>query len=427
MLRFLIYFIVVAFPLSGYALTVDDAVNMALETNNVIKNKESLVEAREYESKNAILVYFPSIGASYNYGQYWDDYTTAKKPDENYDSSSAVISATFNIFNGLHDKNVVDVAKLGQEMASTDLAASKYDIILKARNDFISVLKAQSNLKVAEENLQLLRMQKRDAQLSADNGLIARNDLLQVDTYLASAELQRINAQSALVIARQTLENTINKPIGSDEILVEPVMSNVIIESEEVLKDKMFQNNSQIKYLEQSYTVAKKSENMVKSSLYPTIDLKASYSAYGDDVWAWSGSKGAKDSSTTVGVTASWNLLNAFSGYYQSRGKKKETMALGYTIADTKQAMTLQLNAAIETHLTALATLEQSEISVESAEENFRVIKNQYDQSAATMTDLLNASVLLNEAKVAKSNAVYDVISSVYSLERLVEEELPIQ
>lgn len=424
MLRFLICLMVFAVPFSGYALTVDEAVDLALKGNNTIKNKMSIVEARDYEAKNAMLIFYPSVGVSYNYGYNWDDLTTAGKGTQNYDASSATLSATLNLFNGLNDKNAVDVARLNKDRASTDLNSSNQDIILQARSYFISVLKAQSNLKVAEENLQLLMRQKRDAQISADNGLIAKNDLLQVDTYLASAELQRINAASALTVARQALENTINRSLNKDEVLTEPVMNNVKLVDENALREMMFKNNSQIQSLEQGYLLSLKSENMAKRTLYPRVDLRASYSIYGDDMLAWSGSM-QKDSSAAVGVTASWNVLDAFAGYYSSRGKKKETMALGYTIADTKQAMSLQLSQAIENHLTALATLKQSEISVKSAEENFRVIKNRYDQSAATMTDLLNASVLLNQAKVAKSNAVYDVIGSVYKLERLLETALP--
>ena len=48
-------------------------------------------------------------------------------------------------------------------------------------------------------------MQKRDAQISADNGLIAKNDLLQTETYLASAKLQKITAQSAVTTASTLL------------------------------------------------------------------------------------------------------------------------------------------------------------------------------------------------------------------------------
>lgn len=429
MLRIFIYLAVLLLPLSANALTVDEAVKLALDSNNVIKNKMSIVEARNIEAKNSFLLFMPSIGFSYNYGYNWDNLTPSDKDSSDYESSSAVASANLNIFNGLYDINAIKAARIGRDMAETDVTLSQYDIKLKAQNDFIAVLQAQSNLNVANENLELLKLQKRDAQLSADNGLIAKNDLLQVDTYLASAELQRINAESNLTIARQALENTINQPLSKDEILVEPVMNNVVIENIDTLRDLMLENNSQIKYLEQSYDATKKNQNMAMKSVYPTVDFKTSYTAYGKDINAWSGSRNQQspDSNITVGVTASWNILNAFSSFFQSRAIKKEAVALGYTIADTKQKMTLQLKSAVETYYTSLATLKQSEISVTSAEENYRVIKNQYDQSAATMTDLLNASVLLNEAKFAKSNAIYGVISSVYNIERLIESSLPIK
>ena len=103
-------------------------------------------------------------------------------------------------------------------------------------------------------------MQKRDAQISADNGLIARNDLLQTETYLASAQLQKITAQSAVTKAVQKLEKVINRKLDANEELVEPLLLDIDLESEEVLKEKMFNNRSDLKYLEQSYEVAKKTE-----------------------------------------------------------------------------------------------------------------------------------------------------------------------
>ena len=42
------------------------------------------------------------------------------------------------------------------------------------------------------------------------------------------------------------------------------------------------------------------------------------------------------------------------------------------------------------------------------------------------MTELLDASSLLNEAKVSESNARYSVISSVYNLEWVIQEKLPV-
>ena len=105
---------------------------------------------------------------------------------------------------------------------------------------------------------------------------------------------------------------------------------------------------------------------------------------------------------------------------------KRDRQALAYSIADAKQNMMLDLQTKIESYYTSKAQLAQSIIGVQHAEENYRVTKNLYDQSAATMTELLDASSLLNEAKVAESNARYSVISSVYNLEWVIQEKLPV-
>ena len=203
---------------------------------------------------------------------------------------------------------------------------------------------------------------------------------------------------------------------------------DITLESEDVLKEKMFANRSDLKKLEQSYESAKKTENRSLSGVYPTIDASFSFASYGDSANPFAGNPAPNgtDSNITVGVTASWNFLTIASSSLQSISSKRTRQALAYSIADTKQSMVLDLQTKIENYYTSKAQLAQSIIGVQHAEENYRVTKNLYDQSAATMTELLDASSLLNEAKVAESNARYSVISSVYNLEWVIQEKLPV-
>ena len=261
---------------------------------------------------------------------------------------------------------------------------------------------------------------------SADNGLIAKNDLLQTETYLASAQLQKITAQSVVTQAIQSLEKVINRKLAPDEELIEPVFMDITLDSEDTLKEKMFANRSDLKKLEQSYEAAKKTENRSLSGVYPTIDASFNYAGYGDSADPFAGNPGGMDSNMTVGITASWNILSVASSSLQSLSDKKARQALAYSIADTKQNMVLDLQHKIENYYTSKAQLAQSIIGVQHAEENYRVTKNLYDQSAATMTELLDASSSLNEAKVSESNARYSVISSVYNLEWVIQEKLPV-
>lgn len=427
MLKFFLSFLAAVFlPLSASALTINEAVTLALESNNNIKSKEYTVKARDLASSNAILIFLPSIGVQYDYAYAWDDYSKARNEKVEGDSSTFSAYANLNIFNGLADMYAFGMAKLNKDVAVSNLDTTGYDTILESQNAFINLLKAKSDLEVAESNLKLLEMQKRDAQISADNGLIAKNDLLQTEAYLASAQLQKITAASGVTLARQQLEKVINRKLDTNEQLVEPVFLDVTLESEDVLKEKMFANRSDLKALEQSYKIAKKQEMYNMAGIYPKIDFRAGYYGYGDNANPFGGNPMGKDNTLSVGVQASWNLLNIASSSMQSISAKRERQALAYSIADNKQAMLLSLQSAIENYYTSKAQLAQAVISVKHAEENYRVRKNLYDQSSATMTELLDASSLLNQAKVSESNARYSVLSSVYNLERIIQEKLPV-
>ena len=413
-------------PLTASALTIDETVTLALDTNNMIKSKQYTVKSKELSADNAILIFMPSVGVSYDYSYSWTDRTKAANTKTNGDLSTLSAYVNLNLFNGLSDLFNYQIAKLNKDMAVSDLDTTSYQTILNAQTAFINVLKAKSDLEVAESNLKLLEMQKRDAQISADNGLIAKNDLLQTETYLASAKLQKITAQSAVTTAIQSLEKVMNRKLDPNEELFEPVLVDINLESEEVLKDKMFANRSDLKNLMQSYEVAKKSELTALSGVYPTIDASFNYAGYGDSADPFAGNPGGMDSNMTVGVTASWNILSVASSSLQSIANKRTRQALAYSIADTKQSMILDLQTKIENYYTSKAQLIQSIISVQHAEENYRVTKNLYDQSAATMTELLDASSMLNEAKMAESTARYSVLSSVYNLEWVIQEKLPV-
>ena len=427
MFKHLILIIAVAvMPLTASALTIDETVTLALDTNNNIKSKQYTVKSKELLSDNAILVFLPSIGASYDYSYSWTDRTKAANTKTNGDLSTLSAYVNLNLFNGLSDLFGYQLAKLNEEMAVSDLNATSYQTILDAQTAFIGVLQAKSNLEVAESNLKLLEMQKRDAQISADNGLIAKNDLLQTEAYLAQAVLQKITAESSVTTAVQSLEKVMNRKLAPNEELIEPVFMDINLESEDVLKEKMFANRSDLKQLEQSYEAAKKTENRSLSGVYPTIDASFNYAGYGDSADPFAGNPGGMDSNMTVGVTASWNLLSVASSSVQSISDKRTRQALAYSIADTKQSMVLDLQNKIETYYTSKAQLMQAIISVQHAEENYRVTKNRYDQSAATMTELLDASSILNQAKMAESNARYSVMSSVYNLEWAIQEKLPV-
>ena len=159
MFRYLILIISMAvIPLTASALTIDETVTIALDTNNNIKSKQYTVKSKELASDNAILIFMPSIGVSYDYSYSWQDKTKAANTKTEGDLSTLSAYVNLNLFNGLSDLFGYQLARLDKDIAVSDLDATSYQTILDAQIAFINVLKAKSDLEVAESNLKLLEM-----------------------------------------------------------------------------------------------------------------------------------------------------------------------------------------------------------------------------------------------------------------------------
>lgn len=420
------------FSVNAYALTLDETISMALESDHYLKSQQFTFEARKLDAGRAVLLFLPAIGVTYDFQYGRKDFTKNNNPvkkligDPRGMNSNFSFYASLNIFNGLSDLMNYQMASLRKTQANQALDAARYDTVLNAQLAYTQVLSAKNQILVAESYLKTLERQKRDAQISAENGVIARSDLLQTEAALAQAVLQKLQADSAYAIALKELEKIINRQIPTNETFEEPQLTDITLEDETTLKDKMFANNSNIKQLETGYKLTKKNRFASMSGIYPKIDFQAGYYAYGVEhpFTGLPDSLSSADRTMGVGVTASWDIKSIASASVDSISKEKESRAFAHNVAGTKRDMTLNLQRNIELYTTSKAQLAQAKVAVQAAEENYRVTKNLYDQSATTMEVLLTASSRLNDAKFLESNARFAMMRSIYSLERLIQEKL---
>jgi len=430
----LIFFV----PILSYALTIDEAVILAIDSSYKIKQQQSILSARKLESSNAYLVFFPKVGIQATHNYSWEALTGGNNSSINpfdYDYSNQTVATAYinlNIFNGLYDYALIGLTKYASASQSYQAQSTLHDIIFNTRNSFIEVLKAKADLRIANENLKLLKAQRRQAEANYENGLMARRDVLQVDLYLSSAELEKITSEGMLNIKIQQLENAINRKIASEEELIDPILTAVDLYNFDTFKNMVFEKNSSLKALEMNLIVSGKQEMIKRQSLYPKIDATFQYSKYfADENNFGSSTPGIpslsfnRDSGAIAGISASWDIIVATSAILNAQAQVKETMALSYAIADTKNNLILDIQTSIENFNTSSAALDQAKINVAFAEENYKTVDLLYNEAAATTTEVLDASVMLNQAKVDHASAIYSVIASVYKLERLIEDRLP--
>ena len=157
------------------ALTMDQAVEKALEFNPQIQQFVALENAAGARSDKARAPFWPSLEVGYS---YW---TGERDPVLDEDEASTVFSsARYNLFNGGSDWYSLQEANFLADAANYQRQSVVADTVLAVKGAFIEVLRAERNVETEEKSVELLERQRHESSLRLREGLIARNDLLRV-------------------------------------------------------------------------------------------------------------------------------------------------------------------------------------------------------------------------------------------------------
>ncbi len=402
---------------AGNCLTMEEAVEYALENNHKIKEYAHLEAAARAVVRQEKSSFLPGAGLFYAYNQSDVDDAFSWKDD-----SYAGVEATYNIFNGFSDVAAVKSAEASAGAALHLKTAQTSDIILETKLAFIDVLRKRRAIKTAEEGVTLLERQVRDASLYFREGLFAENDVLKVKVELSSVKQELITAQGDFNVAVRRLESLMGRDVTDSDAVADfeglPEAGDLDFAS---LQADMFAARSELKYLEAEKEAYRQSAASVKGGYLPSVDLSVSYTRYGDEAWL-NGNDDLYDSETAASLTATWTF---FDGFYKRRRiaeLKSRMRSLDENILDTRQSLLLQLKEALEGYRVAAGRLNAAETAVSQARENYRVTQNQFRQQIATTTDLLDARFYQTRADTQYNNALYDMHAWIARIERIVED-----
>ena len=411
--------------LPAYALTIDEAIELARANNHRVKQYRHLTEAQENRVGSEAAAFWPSVDLDY----------TAVRSDEalvfgnpiifqKQTQSTATATASYNLFSGLSDWHDVKSAQALLQASRYELQGVEADIVLEAKNTFIEVLRAQQNVLVAREAVTLLQSQRRNAELQYRVGLTAKNELLKVEVELASAQQERIRTEGLLRVAKRALERAIGVTMSDDASLEElGEIEKTAIDIDQ-LADIMYDKRSELAYL----TSRKKSREYTRRSILggylPSIDLSVSYSQFGERLATDGRIDTLPDEETQTLITATWNLFGGLKTARDAAAERAEILALEERVLDTKQDLLLQLRQAVEVHTVSAERIRVSKTAVAQAEENYRITENQFKQRVADATKLLEARILLTRSRSEYISSIYNHHRSIAAIERVIESKL---
>lgn len=406
---------------------LEEAVNYALTNNLSVKQAALSTDLKNEDIIIAKGNRLPSLNASasesFSFGSSIDNGNIRISGNRN--STSFGVSSSVTLFNGFRNLNTIKQAELGYEASLLDLEKMKNDISLYVVNSYLNILFNKESLKVAQDQLQISKLQLSKVQQLVTEGSRAKSEQLEAEATVASDEEKIVNAQNSLDLALLSFAQLLqvsHRNIDIQEVNVTLGSSKLKYDDTDAIFSKAVSEKPEIKSAELEIKNAELSVDIAKSSYYPSLSLGYGFSTfygYTDGLPNQDSFLNQFEDNKSHNINLSLNIP-IFNGF---RTKSSVSKALinkqlsSYALDSEK----LKLRESIErAYADAKAALNQyiaSEKSAATQQEAFKNAEIRYNLGAMTSFDFEQVRARLVAAQSSFINAKYNYIFKTKLLE----------
>lgn len=401
-------------------MTLREAVEMALTNSDAASLAKAKVATSKLELDVTKNNRYPSVKAS---GQYMR--LSSAHVDSNLQSNSdpsaepakplkvdqlmlGQVNASLPIFNGFKLTNTIKESENMYKSETFSEKHSKEQIGLEVVEMFANLYKAQQTVDLIEDNLKSADQRVKDFTAMEENGLIARNDLLKAQLQQSNVQLSLDNARKNTAIANYRLITLLKLPENTQvEIDIEAVKRDM---TENIGNSGLGERND-LKSLELKKQAAESGIKVAKANYYPSLSLTGGYIAFDlNNVLTVT-------NAMNVGIGLSYDLSNIFKNgknvkLAQSRVKETEI-----AVSQLNDQIKEEVFQATENYNLSLKQSKVYEKAVEQSTENYRIVKDKYDNSLSDTNDLLEADFQQLQSKINQALSKADVAQKYYELQ----------
>jgi outer membrane protein len=376
-------------------LTVDRAVQLALQRNGQVVNAGADVLSARASAYRAYTTVLPSVG-----GDVTRSLSGPTVGSASYTSNKSV-GGSWRLLD-LSSLATASAAHSGVRSATLARQATRNLVALQARQQFYAVVNAVKQVEVNGNALRLARDNTRRVRTLLEVGSVSRSDVLKQDVLTSQSVLDSIAAEQSLLTARNTLASL----IGVAEAEMGEVDTVLVLAPREydeaaVLREAESQRPD-LRAARAELAAARTSVLSSRLSWLPYVSLQGSATFYPKDQARLSVAGGRLLTATQVvsGQAAlSWDLLDGLGKAASSVSARAGLERARNSYDVLQRDLSGEVHVAILTYRRTLAAEQTARTGLESATENLRLTQQKYNVGSATILDLVDAQVQLQRAQ----------------------------
>lgn len=401
------------FTASAYAqqLSLEECVNLALENNARMRTADYTMQASRETSREAFTNYFPSVSISglaftANHGMLRHNLDlplsmiNPELPNMNFDisllkkGSFAGINLLQPIFLGGRIVNGNRLAHVGEAVSQLQQRQTADEVRKDVENYYWQLVSLHSKYQTVDMVISMLDTLTSQVQTYVDAGITTTNDLLEVKLKRNEMLVARTELDNGISVVRMLLSQYVGKgTTGSVDVATE-ITPGVLPEyPRDIYKDPEECLDLTIAHglLTQNVHAKELEQKMAVGANLPMVAAGASYN--------YEHLLDQGHTFANVYVTVDIPLTDWWGGSHNIKKKKLETQIARTQLEDNSQLLIIAMTNAWNDVTTAYTQMEIAKESISQSEENLRLNQNFYKAGTTTITDLLNAQTLYQQAQ----------------------------
>jgi outer membrane protein len=430
MQKILLSLFLFAIPITCFAqaqtVTIEDAVNIALENNYQLKQAENNLSLAETQVFSAKADYLPSINSSFNGSRNvgrqfiqedlsFDDRTTY--------GISGNLNANITIFDGFRNIANLRGAQANKLSQEENVNRIRETIIFNAASRFLQVAVDQELLKIAEATLEASQSQLEQIEAQVEVGALPTVDLYNQEATVANDELTLIQRENALSVSIAQLLRVMQDDSIEEIEIVMPAIDELALAPQELDLQSMIDAalSSRSDFAAQEYSIIDNEMNqkIARSALLPSLSASAGISGrYSDqffdpvsgEVSTFSDQFFDQNVNRSLGLSLQIPLFNRWNNKTNIESAKIQLKNSRLQLENIRFQISEEVRQAYTDYLSLVKELESTERALIAAERAYETEQQRYEVGATTLIELNQANANFVQAQSNRVQTAYNFV-----------------
>jgi outer membrane protein TolC len=408
-------------PKDSKIIKLDEALQLGIKNNNQLKISNTDVAIANENVSQSKISKAPRVGMNmgYNYignpkiyDGFYDKSLTVDYFNNQY---SANIVGSMPIYNGGVINKKIDQQQLISEMKQAVAKMTEAQIKLAIIQQYFSLEKLYRQIEVTKQNIINTDLRIKQLQSRVSNGQNLKSDLLRTELQQSRFKVSVLKDANNITLISNYLDILIGLP---KDTVLKPESSEATIPTETInlpnCLSEAYKNRVEIKQSEIGVKLSESSLSITKSGFKPNVNanaiLNTQYPAqwpnYANILNFWA-----------AGLTLNWDISSFYNLKHRVSANKFEIQNSNTILSATKDQIDKEVKTSFVRFLESKETIVTFKKDVELALSNYKIVKSRYDNDFALISDMVDAELQVNEAKISLINANLDLIIQYYSLQ----------